>query len=93
VITDYDKACRALSLHCERVEHHRWVRPLDIEFLQDFFSIPAQSASLFPGRGYEARRELVCRLFSTLSDLSDRASIVWRMAEGTKPAHPGVCLK
>jgi len=84
VITDYDKACRALSLHCERVVHHRWVRPLDIEFLQDFFSIPAQSASLFPGRGYEARRELVCRLFSTLSDSSDRASIVWRMAEGTK---------
>ncbi|RPH52458.1 MAG: class I SAM-dependent methyltransferase [Desulfobacteraceae bacterium] len=86
VITDYDKACRALSLHCERVIHHRWVRPLDIEFLQDFFSIPAQSASLFPGRGYEVRRELVCRLFLTLSDLSDKASIVWRMAEGTKAA-------
>jgi len=83
VITDYDKACRALSLHCERVVHHRWVRPLDIEFLQDFFSIPAQSASLFPGRGYEARRELVCKLFSALSDLPERASIVWRMAEGT----------
>jgi len=86
VITDYDKACRALSLYCERVAHHRWVRPLDIGFLQDFFSIPAQSASLFPGRGYEARRELVRRLFPTLSDLSDKASIVWRMAEGTKAA-------
>ncbi len=86
VITDYDKACRALSLYCVNVTNHRWVRPLDIEFLQDFFSIPAQSASLFPGRGYEARRELVCRLFPTLSDLSDKASIVWRMAEGTKAA-------
>lgn len=86
VITDYDKACLALSLHCERVTHHRWVRPLDIEFLQDFFSIPAQSASLFPGRDYEARRELVRRLFPTLSDLSERASIVWRMAEGVNPS-------
>jgi SAM-dependent methyltransferase len=84
VITDYDKACRALFHNCGAVTNHRWVRPLDIEFLQDFFSIPAQSASLFPGRDYEARRELVQRLFSTLSDLSERASIVWRMAEGVK---------
>jgi len=83
VITDYDKACRALLLHCNTVTHHRWVRPLDIEFLQDFFSIPAQSASLFPGRDYEARNELVRRLFPTLSNLSERASIVWRIAEGT----------
>ena len=86
VVTDYDKACRALSLHCGAVTSHRWVRPLDIGFLKDFFSIPAQSASLFPGRDYEARRELVWMLFSTLSDLSERASIVWRMAEGTKAA-------
>ena len=85
VITDYDKACQALLNSCGAVTHHRWVRPLDIEFLQDFFSIPAQSASLFPGRDYEARRELVQRLFSTLSDLSQKASIVWRMAEGLKP--------
>ena len=86
VITDYDKACRALSLHCVNLANHRWVRPLDIGFLQDFFSIPAQSASLFPGRGYETRRELVQTLFSTLSDLSESASIVWRMAEGRKAA-------
>jgi len=84
VITDYDKACRALSLHCGTVTSHEWVRPLDIEFLQDFFSIPAQSASLFPGRDYETRLKLVHSLFSTLSDVSDRTSTVWRMAEGTK---------
>jgi len=86
VITDYDKACRALSLHCGAVTNHRWVRPFDIEFLQDFFSIPAQSASLFPGRNYEARRKLVFSLFLTLSDLSEKASIVWRMAEGVNPS-------
>jgi len=85
VITDYDRACRALSHHCGAVTGHRWVRPLDVGFLQDFFSIPAQSASLFPGRNYDTRRELVRRLFSTLSDVSDRSSIVWRMAEGVKP--------
>ncbi len=86
VITDYDKACLALSLNCRTVTGYEWVRPLDIEFLQDFFSIPAQSASLFPGRDYETRCELVRRLFPTLSDVADRSSIVWRMAEGTKAA-------
>ena len=85
VITDYDKACRALLNNCGTVTHYRWVRPFDIEFLQDFFSIPAQSASLFPGRDYEERRELVRRLFSTVSDLAERSSIVWRMADGVKP--------
>ena len=84
VITDYDRARRALSLHCSTVTGHQWVRPLDIVFLQDFFSIPAQSASLFPGRNYDTRSELVRRLFSTLSDVSDRSSIIWRMAEGVK---------
>lgn len=85
VITDYEKACRALELYCGPVTEHRWVRPLDIEFLKDFFSIPAQSASLFPGRNYGTRRELVPRLFSTLTDVTDHASIIWRMAEGVKP--------
>ena len=85
VITDYDKARRALLNNCGTVTNYRWVRPLDIEFLQDFFSIPAQSASLFPGRGYEERRELVRKLFLTLSDLTEKASVVWRMADGVKP--------
>ncbi len=85
VITDYDKACRALSIHCGNVAHHRWVRPFDTELLQDFFSIPAQSASLFPGRDYETRRKLAHSLFATLSDAADSAFIVWRMAEGIKP--------
>jgi hypothetical protein len=50
----------------------------------DFFSIPAQSASLFPGRPYADRRRAVRRLFDTLGDMEGKGTIVWRMAEGTK---------
>lgn len=82
VITDYDKASRALETRCDSVRHHYWEQPFDIEFLQDFFSIPAQSASLFPGRGYEERRIRVEALFAGLKDMVDKGRIVWRMAEG-----------
>lgn len=84
VITDYDAACDALAQRCEHIRHHRWVRPLDTAFLLDFFSIPAQSASLFPGRPYADRRRAVRRLFDTLGDMEGKGTIVWRMAEGTK---------
>ena len=84
VITDYPEASEALNHHCTNVCHHRWVRPLNIQFLQDFFSIPAQSASLFPGRGYKNRRDLVGSLFATLDDMTGKERIVWRMAEGMK---------
>jgi ubiquinone/menaquinone biosynthesis C-methylase UbiE len=86
VITDYDKACRALSLYCVDIKHHRWERPFDTGLLKDFFSIPAQSASLFPGRNYESRRDMVQKLFDSVSDLSEKGSVIWRMAEGTKKA-------
>ncbi len=84
VITPYQKAADALEKYCCRICHRQWIRPFDLEFLRDFFSIPAQSASLFPGRDYEVRRELVGKLFSTLKDVASQASIVWRFAEGTK---------
>ena len=84
VITDYARACQALKTQCSSLHQHVWRRPLDIEFLQDFFSIPAQSASLFPGRDYDKRRELAARLFLGLEDIEDNCCIVWRMAEGSK---------
>ncbi|WP_372681979.1 class I SAM-dependent methyltransferase, partial [Desulfosarcina sp.] len=84
VITDYSEASDALNRYCTNICHHRWVRPLDTRFLQDFFSIPAQSASLFPGRGYEVRRDLVKNLFATLNHMTGKGHIVWRMAEGIK---------
>ena len=85
VITDYAAACDALEQRCGNLRHHRWIQPLDIGFLQDFFSIPAQSASLFPGCDYAARRDRVGRLFATIEDQRDRGRIVWRMAEAVKP--------
>jgi len=84
VITDYVRACQALEERCGRVRHHRWEQPLDIELLQDFFSIPAQSASLFPGRDYARRRELAVSLFAGLAEVKHHGAIVWRMAEGCK---------
>jgi ubiquinone/menaquinone biosynthesis C-methylase UbiE len=84
VITDYQKASQALEKYVHPVVHYQWVRPFDLEFLRDFFSIPAQSASLFPGKDYLARRELASRLFASLEDVVPESSIVWRMAAGTK---------
>jgi len=84
VITDYPKACEALHQCCGHIRHHQWERPLDIEFLQDFFSIPAQSASLFPGRDYDERRRLVTKLFTALADWSGNGTVIWQMAEATK---------
>ncbi len=86
VITDYAHACDALERHCGNIRHHRWIQALDIDFLRDFFSIPAQSASLFPGRDYASRRDRVDRLFATLADATESGRIVWRMAEATHPS-------
>ena len=85
VVTGYDRACQALERYCGEISHHEWVRPLDLEFLNDFYSIPAQSASLFPGLDYEARKQQVKALFAVLADVGEQGRIVWRMAEGAKP--------
>lgn len=84
VITDYPQVCQALEAQCGQIQEHRWVWPFHPEFLADFFSIPAQSASLFPGRDYQVRRELVVRLFDLLADAEKEGTIVWRMAEATR---------
>lgn len=84
VISDYTDACKALADRCGHIRHHRWIQSLNIGFMQDFFSIPAQSASLFPGRSYSERRDLVNSLFSTLEDHQCDGQVVWRIAEGTK---------
>lgn len=81
VITSYESACKALEEYKGQVTHHRWERSLDIAFLKDFFSIPAQSASLFPGVEYEERRQRVQKLFESIADESQRGSVVWRMAK------------
>jgi SAM-dependent methyltransferase len=84
VVTDYERAGQALETVCGNITHHRWERPLDLGFLKDFFSIPAQSASLFPGLAYEERLDKVDALLGTLAGEVAAGKIVWRMAEGTK---------
>ncbi len=84
VITGYDTACHALERQCGQVRRHAWQMPLNIDLITEFFSIPAQSASLFPGRDYRQRRELVIKLFAPFKDDCEDYGIVWRMAEGTK---------
>ena len=84
VMTDYERAGQALERVCGNIRHHLWERPLDLAFLMDFFSIPAQSASLFPGLDYEDRLEKVTALMVTLDDEEGSGKVVWRMAEGTK---------
>ena len=84
VITEYAAACQALMRYCGNIRQHRWVRPLDIDFLKKFFNIPAQSASLFPGFAYADRCDRVNRLFDTLATMAPRGNIVWRMAEGSR---------
>jgi ubiquinone/menaquinone biosynthesis C-methylase UbiE len=84
VITDYKTACRALEAHCGPVTHHQRVDPLDVAFLKDFFSIPAQSASLFPGMAYDDRRQNVCDLMDVLRDAAESGRVIWRMAASHK---------
>jgi len=89
VVTDYDHAGSALENVCGNITHYRWERSLDVEFIRDFFSIPAQSASLFPGLDYENRVEKVNALLATLGSERDSGKIVWRMAAGMKAKeHP-----
>ena len=84
VITPYKRVCQVLARYCSVIGHYRWVRPLDLDFLKDFFAIPAQSSSLFPGKTYESRLPRTTALLDTLSDFSEQGRIVWRMAAGAK---------
>ena len=82
VITSYEKALEGLRQCCREVTEKAWERPFSKDFLVDFFSIPAQSASLFPRLDYEERRQLIPKLFAALKPEAEKAKIVWRMAVG-----------
>ncbi len=84
VITSYPRVCQALERYCGPVRHHCWQWPLDETFLRDFFSIPAQSASLFPGRDLRVRQTFVNRLFSDMKAIAEQGHIVWRLAGAKK---------
>ncbi|MBN2809998.1 MAG: class I SAM-dependent methyltransferase [Deltaproteobacteria bacterium] len=82
VITSYEKALAGLRQCCRKVTETAWERPFSETFLIDFFSIPAQSASLFPQLDYEERRRRAPELFTALQPEAESARIVWRLAAG-----------
>ncbi len=82
VVTSYKKSLKGLQACCKEISESVWERPFDLEFLNDFFSIPAQSASLFPRREYEERCQLIPKLFAALTESAPSAKIVWRLAVG-----------
>lgn len=84
VITDYPQACLALEKWVGPVRRGCWTQNLDATFLKDFFTIPAQSASLFPGRPYPERKALVDRLCNALTDGGSQAKVIWKMAQARK---------
>jgi SAM-dependent methyltransferase len=84
VIAGYRQICQAIERYCGPLRQHRWHLPLDADFLIDFFSIPAQSASLFPGHDFNARQALVHRLFADLQAVAKKGRIVWRLAGAQK---------
>jgi len=83
-ITDYAAARDGLARHCGRIREGVYEKPLDPEFLTAFFSIPAQSASLFPRLDYAARKIRAAELFATLEPEAAGARMVWRLAAGEK---------
>ena len=58
--------------------------PLDINFLTDFFLIPAQSASLFPKLAYNERSEKIKQLFLSIKEYENSAKISWKLVKAEK---------
>jgi len=83
-ITPWEGACQTLEEVFGSIETTTWEMKGDISFLIDFFSIPAQSASLFPKQPYEARSKRVRVLFEMLKDWEDGMTIGWDMAKARK---------
>lgn len=84
VITTYERASEALEAYCGPVIHDRWVQQWDLALMKAFYSIPAQSASLFPGCPYDERRARAAALLEKLDDGKTQIIVTWRMAQATK---------
>ena len=80
-ITPWEKACGALESLFGSYETSTQEMEGTIPFLIDFFSIPAQSASLFPKIPYQERAEKVRYLFEALKELQEPFTIGWDMAK------------
>ena len=81
-VTSYEKAFAGLRTCCREVSESLFEKAFCREFLTDFFTIPAQSASLFPRLQYEERCQLIPQLFAALEVDAATAKMVWRLAAG-----------
>ncbi len=80
-ITPWEKACDALEVIFGTIETTTYEMDGSVPFLIDFFSIPAQSASLFPKESYEERARRVRELFESLHEWDGHFTIGWDMAK------------
>ncbi len=80
-ITPWKKACETLQSVFGTIETQTYEMKGNIGFLIDFFTIPAQSASLFPKLPYPERVPRVKDLFETFSELGHPFTIGWDMAK------------
>lgn len=84
-ITSWEKTCQALEGVFGAIETTTWETEGSVSFLVDFFSIPAQSASLFPKLSYKERAKMVRKLFRALREWEHNMTIGWDMAKAKKP--------
>ena len=82
-ITTWSKACQTLQSVFETIDTQTYEMEGSIDFLIDFFTIPAQSASLFPKLTYPERIPKIKKLFESLSGLEHPFTIGWDMAKAT----------
>ncbi len=83
-ITPWETACQALRDTFGAIETTTYEMPGSVDFLTDFFSIPAQSASLFPKLPYEERAKGIEKLFGALKQWEGDMTIGWDMAKARK---------
>jgi len=85
VVTEYKKCIESLKkIGFKNIKESFYAMDLSIEFLIDFFSIPAQSASLFPKIDYSERKENIKKLFNSIKNYDGKGKIKWKLAKAMK---------
>ena len=84
-VSDLDKCVSDLEkAKFKNITVSEYSIPLDINFLTDFFLIPAQSASLFPKLTYNERLKNIKQLFSSIKEYENSAKISWKLVKAEK---------
>ncbi len=85
VITTYDQCINSLKkVGFNNIIESNYEIDFSLEFIINFFSIPAQSASLFPKENYRIRKEKIKNLFLHLKEFEGKGKIVWKLACASK---------